>query len=241
MLYVYLGLGFSVLSVGYNINPTYIIVASIDRTLITSANARTRQRSTRRLAITTVTILTLFWMLFHIHAFIFIEIIQLGPNYFVCYYQPGTYTIFLAVCSILLDGALPPVLMIIFGLWTVKNIRQRGRTKQLGCSSTTENIRIGVTHALQSKDHQLIRMVLMDVIVYIICKCPVTITLLYQQITQYNEKTEEQQLIEQAILQLTYFVFFIDNCISCYLNMIISKIFRAELKRIILNIRLCCR
>jgi len=58
----YLLLIFDVLS------PTYLIFASVDRVLYTSPNAGTRRKSTRRRAYISIIIITLFWLIFHIHA-----------------------------------------------------------------------------------------------------------------------------------------------------------------------------
>jgi hypothetical protein len=69
------------------LGPIYLILASVDRAMITSRNVRTRQRSTRRLAIISVCSLALFWMLVHIHVFIYVNIIQIAPNVYFCTFQ----------------------------------------------------------------------------------------------------------------------------------------------------------
>ncbi|CAF3538772.1 unnamed protein product [Rotaria sp. Silwood1] len=231
-LYFYLGLLFTTFAAGYDIDPSsnniifcrfryYIalvlacwessclILASIDRILITSPNARTRKHSTRRLATISMISIGLFWVIFHIHAWIFMEILQFAPNYFVCFYQPGTYMTFMSYNSLVINGALPPLLMTIFAFWTVKNIRQVRHGRHHSNSTYTGTTVIGRSYALQSKDQQMIRMLLVNIIIFIICKCPVTIFYIYQQCTERENKSAEQQIIEQSILQTTYFVFFI--------------------------------
>ena len=254
-----------VLSSGYNIDPSanslqlcrfrfYIgfalavwessclILASIDRTLVTSPNATTRKRSTRRLAITSIICTGLFWAIFHIHTWIYVQMVQYGPDYFVCYYQPGAYTTFITYYSLLLNGIIPPLFMFIFGCWTVRNIRQvRHATRHSG-STHSVIVVIGRPQIVQSKDQQLIRMLLVEIGTFILCKSPVTIFYIYQEVTKYNEKSTEQQMTEQYVLSVTYFVYFIENAVSCYMNIVVSKTFRAELKRIFLNVRqLSCR
>ena len=86
------------------LSPFYLILASIDRVLITSPNARTRQLSTRRLAYVSILLGTLFWVLFHIHGIIFAGIIQWTPDYSACYFQAGVYLIFTAYYSFLVKG-----------------------------------------------------------------------------------------------------------------------------------------
>ncbi|CAF0721615.1 unnamed protein product [Adineta steineri] len=233
-IYFYLGLLLTTLAVGYDIDPS--ATTAIDRTLVTSRKTGTRKLSTRRLIRISVISITIFWLLFHIHALIFTQILQYGPNFFVCYYQPGTYTKFMTFSSLLLNGTLPPLFMGIFGLWTVRNIRKVNRGIRPASLTNTGNMTIGRPRILRSKDQQLIRMLFMNIISYIIFKCPVTIFLIYIQITQNNGKSAEQNIIEQSVIQLTYFWYFIDNSISCYTNLIVSKTFRTELKRILLNI-----
>jgi hypothetical protein len=257
-LYFYLGLLLTTLADGYNIDPStsnivfcrlryYIalilacwqssclILASIDRVLITSHNAGTRKRSTRRLIFISMIGIGLFWMLVQIHTLIFMEILQFGPGYFVCYYQPGVYTIVMTYHSLIITGFLPPLLMAIFGFWTVRNVRGIRRVTRPSNTVNTGNVAIGRPHAIQSKDQQLIRMLLVDIIFFVICKCPAASFLVYQYITRYIEKSEDEQIIEQSIIQLSYFWYFVDNGIGCYTNILVSKTFRTELKRMFAN------
>lgn len=256
--YFYLGFLLTILAVGYATDPsassiafcrfrfyisfvltcwqpTCLILASIDRVLITSPNACTRQRSTCRLMLTSLVSLGLFFALVEIHGLLFMDIFQYGPDYFVCFYQLGFYTTFMGYHALLVNGFIPPLLMAIFGLWTVKNIRAVRRRPVVFYATPTENveIEIGRVHVIQSKDRQLIRMLLVDIVAFIVFKIPVTIMLVYQQITQYHSKSSEQQMIEQAILQLSYFWYFIDSSIGCYTNVLVSRTFRAELSRIL--------
>ncbi|CAF1232855.1 unnamed protein product [Adineta steineri] len=259
LAYLFFGLLFTLLMFGYNSDPStsnivfcrvryYIsfiiscceasclILASIDRVLITSPNAGTRRRSTRRLMIISMIGVCSFWMVFHVHALIFTQIVQYGTNYFVCVYQPGDYTTFITYYSVVVNGCLPPVLMTIFGCWTVKNVRQIRRVRPHVSTRTTGAVVVGRPDTLQSKDQQLIRMLFIDILSYIICKCPVTMMLIYQQITKYDNKSNERQKNEQSILQLIYFLYFVENSIGCYTNILASKTFRAELKRMLIKI-----
>ena len=219
---------------------SYIILASIDRILITSPNAAARKFSTRRLVTICMILIAAFWVLLHIHALVLTQLLQVAPNYYVCYYQPGTYTTIMTYYALVINGVLPPLLMAIFGFWTVRNVRQVRRTKHHSAPTNTITIVVGRPHTLHSKDQQLIRMLLVDIVTFVICKCPSSFCLMYQQITRYVEKSAEQQSIEQSILLLTYFLYFVENGISCYTNLLISRTFRAELKGTLLNIRLRC-
>jgi hypothetical protein len=255
LLYLYLGLLLTIFQSGFNYNPgannivycrsvyyvdlilaslgpTYLIVASIDRTLVTSRNAGTRKQSTRRLSILCLLSLALFWAVFHIHALIFIKIIQIAPDYFICYFQPGAYTVFITYYSLFLVGIIPPLLMAIFGFLTVKNIRQVRRPLHQSHASAIDTTTVGRTYTVESKDRQLIRMLIMEIIIYLFSRFPSTIFLIYQQITQDQTKSAEQISTEQFIANITYFLGFIDSSVSCYTNILVSKSFRTELKRI---------
>jgi hypothetical protein len=260
LLFLFISLIPTFLSNGYNINlgggnlaycrslyyvglilsslgPSYLILASIDRTLITSRNAATRKRSTRRLAITCIIGLLLFWMIFHIHALIYMEILQYGVNYFVCTFPPGTYTSFITYYSLIVIGVSPPFFMILFGLWTMRNIRQLRNALHRSTATAIGTVVVGRSYTPQSKDRQLIRMLLMEISVYILARLPSTIFLIYGQITQYETKSVEQTIIEQFIANITYFAGFIDSSVSCYTNLLVSKTYRLELKRIFLENR----
>ncbi|CAF0863042.1 unnamed protein product [Adineta steineri] len=146
-LYITLSTLFLILSVGYSIDLTtynvfmcrfyyyrsylfdilsafYLILASIDRVLVTSSNARTRQKSTRHLAHICIGCGTLFWMLFHCHALILMDIQEIAPGYFICYFRAGLYVVFTGYYSLLVKAITVPLLMIIFGIWTTRNIRK---------------------------------------------------------------------------------------------------------------------
>ncbi|CAF0830343.1 unnamed protein product [Adineta steineri] len=194
-VYFYFGVLMATLGTGYNIDPSttniyfcrfrfyissvlaccqssYIVLASIDRTLITSPNAGTRQRSTRRLIIISMIGISLFWMIFESHALIFTEILELGPDYFICYYQPGIYTVFMSYHAFIVNGILPTLLMIIFGCWTVKNIRTVNRVRPETNSIGIRNITVIRPVIVRSKDQQLVRMLSVNIIAFIICKFP---------------------------------------------------------------------
>lgn len=227
-------IGFILSSLG----PSYLILASIDRTLITSRNAGTRKRSTRRLAITCIIGLAVFWMIFQIHTLIYMDIVQYGVDYFVCTFQPGIYTSFITYYSLFVIGLGAPVLMGLFGIWAMKNVRQvQHAAHQSGLSTIRTMVTVNRPYTTQSKDHQLVRMLLMEISIYILARFPSTLFLIYNQITQYEMKSTEQLIVEQFIANITYFVGFIDSSAACYINMLVSKTYRAEIKRIFLENR----
>ncbi|CAF2759510.1 unnamed protein product [Rotaria sp. Silwood2] len=139
LFYFYWAFNITIITTGYGVNPgatnlvfcrflyyisivlscwksSYFILASIDRIMITSPNAATRLRSTRRLVITSLITISLFWAVVHTHIFVYIQILHFGPFYSVCYYRSGAYTTFMTVYFVGISGILVISLMTIFGL-----------------------------------------------------------------------------------------------------------------------------
>ncbi|CAF1170887.1 unnamed protein product [Adineta steineri] len=158
LLYIYCNLLYTVVSLGYNIDPAihslifcrlhlyaslllhclnqyYLILASIDRMFITSRNAITRRRSTPRLAYLCIIIGTIFWALFHSHILIFASILQFAPYVYVCYFQPGVQTIFIAYYTVIIE-MLVLVIMITCGLCALSNMRKMRRIRVINNEST---------------------------------------------------------------------------------------------------------
>jgi hypothetical protein len=189
----YTGLLFDALS------PSYLILASIDRILLTSPNALTRGRSNPRLAYICLIVVTLFWLLGHSHALVLTNIIQ-SPNFIHCYFQLGIYLVLVGYYSVIIKGIVIPLVMIILGVWTVKNIRKVGRVALAPAFSTNRTTVTGLFRSAHSKDRQLIQILLVDISVYIIFSLMISIVLMYQQLTQYQLKSSVQDQIDALLL-----------------------------------------
>jgi hypothetical protein len=219
--------------------PYYLIIASIDRTLITSFDARVRKWSNRRTTFIFIAIVTMFWILFHIHAFIYTELIQLGPNYYICYFQPGTYTIFVSYYA-LVATVIPFIFMTVFGLLTVRNLQRLRRVRPAFVTSNNNTAVIAQPRIVNDRERQLILMCLIETITYVIFCFPEFGFLLYQQITQYQVKTNEQLAIEQFVQSIITFCVNIPFSISSYIYITVSKTFRAEVGKLFVRIRAFC-
>jgi hypothetical protein len=263
LIYIYAAPFYATLNVGYNIDASiqslvlcrlrlyttilfnclisfYLVLASIDRVLITSSNARTRQRSNLRMAYTCVIGGTIFWALFHSHVLFLTNIIQTLPNVFLCYSNPGVYRIFLSYYS-LIKELLTLTLLTICGLWSIKNIRNSAR-RIGGATDAPASTTVGTNtaHSTSSKDRQLAFMLLMDTMIYGLFFSTFAIFLLYQQITQYYVKSLVQIQIESIVRNLAQFVAAIPVSTSFYTNLIASKTFRNEVKKVLPWKRILC-
>lgn len=75
----------------------YLILASVDRAMITSPDARTRQRSTVKFALISVARVTLFWLIFHLHAIVMSGLVSFGPGISQCVSLSQSYSNFLGL------------------------------------------------------------------------------------------------------------------------------------------------
>ncbi|UJR32951.1 hypothetical protein I4U23_020414 [Adineta vaga] len=209
-----------------------LILASIDRALATSSTFAIRKWSNSYTVGICIISLTLFWSLFHIHALIYTNILQYGSNIFLCASDLGMYTVFVTYYSLVFNGMLPPLTMIIFGILTMRNIH---RVRRLGIVvDITTNVRRTQPQArvFNKKERQMAIMLLSELFIYIIFSCMSPIILLYRLITQYQPKSLEMQMIEQFISSIIVFILFIPYSINFYLNIMASKTFRKEILKI---------
>ena len=180
------------------LGPSYLILAAIDRVLLTSPNALTRQRSTPRLAYTCIIIATVFWTLMHLHAAIVTDIVQIRPGVSLCFFQLGMHLTVMTYYSLIIKGILIPLLMLIFGLWSVKNVRGVRQITSVSVVSGFSTAITRRTHTNHSKDRQLLRILLMDITVYVIFNGMIAIVLMYRQINGNKSMT----LVEMQIQSL---------------------------------------
>ncbi|CAF1062744.1 unnamed protein product [Adineta steineri] len=257
ILYIYCGLLFLTISLGYQIDRTtsslvlcrlhlytallfhslsqfYLILASVDRVLITSHHALTRRRSTHYLARISIVIGTIFLIIFHSHALIFPNIIQIIPHVFICNFEQSWEGAFINYYTIFKETLLL-LLMIIFGLKSIHNIRNIQHARVAPEESTRATIVDRNIHSTSSKDRQLVLILIGDITMYALFSFIFAIYLIYMQITTNTVKTFDRTQIENNLRNVCLFLLNIPCCISFYLNFIISKSFRSEVKKIFIR------
>ncbi len=237
----------SILNYGYNINlqnssvvlckvffyvaflfailsPTILILASIDRLLISSQNVDTRFYSSKRLAYFSLSVSTCFWIVFNVHVLIMVDIQKSYPSGFVCDYDLSTsyrnfVSYYLAIVNICFC-----LIMIILCLFSFKNIRHirilpRQQRNQV--------------RTMTKKDFQLLRCLFAHGIAYIIFRMGINIYYGYEAITRDQIRTECQQTIDTLLNNFFSLLFNISYCISFVIYVVISKAFRHEVKRMV--------
>lgn len=141
--------------------PSFMVLACIDRFASSSMNARVRSWSRPYVAYRMIAVVTLFWVIFSIHPLIGAIIYQ-SPGQSYCYIQDGVYAIFVAFYSVICNYLLPPILMAVFGLLTIINIRRTRRRVQTAPGLAP----------MAQKDRYLFQMLIFQVLVNIIFTIP---------------------------------------------------------------------
>lgn len=200
----------------------YLVLASIDRFFITSHKVRMRQRSNRRWARRAIAGVTIFTLVFHVHVFSRVNMQTSPLGFSRCYYDAGIYSLFISYYSITFSGLAPPLLLIIFGFLTLRNIR-----------SARVNTVIVRSSFLQSKDRQFVSMLLSEMAIYVLFSAIPPSFLVYTATTSSQIKTLEQLALETFIGVLSVVLSYVPISMSFYCNIIVSKTFRQHLFEII--------
>ncbi|UJR24063.1 hypothetical protein I4U23_027031 [Adineta vaga] len=211
----------------------FLVLASIDHVRITSSNALTRNKSTCRLALISISIGTLICIPLQVHSIIFTQMIQFTPVRIICYFQQGAYFVFVSY-YLSVKAVLVPLLLATLGSWTIKNINALQKVRSISTSLQHQTTTIASRSLSRSKDRQFLLLLLVDIAGFVCFSSFNAFFLMYQQITQYNTKIVEQVQLEQFIRYLCLFINYIPYFLNCYIHLFISKTFRSEVKQLLL-------
>ncbi len=204
--------------------PTILILASIDRLLISSQNVDTRLYSSKRLAYFSIGISTIFWSIFFIHVLIKVSIQEMYPSYFLCYYDlSGQYFQFVSYFSLVVNClfCFAIIVLCMFAFKNVRRIRAIPRQKRQQIRTMTK------------KDFQLLRCLFIQDFVFIIFAVGFTVFDVYQAATMHQIRTPLEQATMDFLYNFFLFLDFIPYCSGFYVFVGASKAFRNELKRIV--------
>ena len=220
-IYNYFTLLFSTLS------PTILILASIDRLLISSQNVDTRLYSSRRLAYLLVGTNVTFWFIFFFHVLIKFDIQQFGFFTSMCLFDmEESYAIFMAYSMVTINIA-SFVVMIILSILSCKNVR-RIRSIPRRQRQTVRTMR--------KKDFQLLRCLFIKDIIYILCNAALCIYSIYRLIRQFHIPSLWQQQFDVFIYDLGSLIHHIPFCLNLYTYVLVSKALREDFKQLIWKI-----
>ena len=194
-----------------------IIFACIDRACLSSRRATIRNFSQIYKARVAGILTIIFWFIATIHIPI-MNTIQDG----YCI-MPGIYNLIFGIYALIFTGVIPPILMSIFSLITLKNLH-------------SVHVRIHVTNKqtnrlMHQRDFHLTRMLTAQVLIYILTTTPYPLNAFYTAITISVNKSLNRQIIELFISFTTgTFLLFINPSVPFYIYITTSKAFRKEFK-----------
>ncbi len=193
----------------------YIIVfACADRFFATRTNVRIRSFNSVSMAMKLVFIMCGVWLVIAIHLPIFMTIRGGVCGMF------GVYKFIYAIYQITLGGILPPTLMCIFSILTIRSLHQRH----------------GARVRARQRDRYLLRMIVAEVMVNVFTSIPYSANLVYGAATYYIINKSAQRLeIESFISFVTQFLVYLLSVAPFYLFMLTSKPFRNEFINIVVK------
>ena len=197
------------------------VLASIDRFLCSSRKVSYRRLSRNTIARRTLIGTFLLIFVIHIHMLIYYDVSEGYCNIFLTEYQTFFDMFFFVISCI-----LPIILMTIFGLLMINNIRQsRNRI-----NSQQSNQR------LKSNDRQMILMLAIQILVTTVFSVPYSVVNLYVVITLNifeHSFSELASVIITFTMNLSRILYFSNPIIGFYIYTLTSKKFRFELKRLL--------
>ncbi|CAF4666241.1 unnamed protein product [Rotaria sp. Silwood1] len=199
------------------LSSTFLVLASIDRYIISSTNYNNHRFSTHSMAIKFIFSITIFWCIMHIHAFFFIIKPKDNNKMFYCTLKTGTYTLIIIFYEFIIQDLLIPILMILFSLRTIINVR---------------HVMVNSMSRLQSVDRQLLIIMLSQCFVYLSFRLPLLIYFVSDYIIKNSRKYIRYWTVNMIIFYLSLLSFFIPYCVFFFINLI-SHSFRVEFKRLI--------
>lgn len=214
----------------------FIVLTSIDRYLSSSPELQHRQLTTVSIAKRNTILLVIIVFLCHGHIFIWWSIRSINGRS-ICNVFNRPYDIFFSIFFVISTCLLPLILMTYFGLKTIFNVRQ---VRHKVFPNDQQN---RVQHMLNSKDRQLIRMLLIQVFSTIIFSAPLTIINIYSTINDNLEITTmspRDNAIYLFLGSLCRLLSYLNPVIGFYIFTLTSRTFRHELKSVVLRFFRCC-
>jgi hypothetical protein len=203
--------------------PIVLILASFDRLLLSSQNVDTRLYSSKRLAYFTISTSSFLWSIFSLHILIKVNIQEIYPTVFVCYYDLSTFYLHFLLYSSLVISVLITSILIIFSILAFKNVRRirivpRQQRNQL--------------RTMNKKDFQLLRCLYIHNIVYIIFIILLLVAVCYSATLNYQRSTPMEQAVNNFLSSLGTLFHYVPYSTSFFIFVCVSKAFRQELKRL---------
>ncbi|CAF1016352.1 unnamed protein product [Rotaria sp. Silwood1] len=206
------------------IAPWLIVLATVDRWLLSSVEAHRRQRSTLKNAQRWTMIIVIFSILLYAQQLYCYEA-NLMDTPLQCYGKTVACRFITDLSFASITIILPLVLMILFGILTISNVRQSQRRIQglkLHNMQPTRNKPTGSnngspeTKSKRRTNHSLLRMLLVQVVLLAIFTAPLSLDKFFSTFSGDNGSPMEKA-INNFVYDLAILSYFISNGIPFYI------------------------
>lgn len=200
---------------------SYIILACVACFALSSSRTNLRSLCRPQYVKTAIVVVPLIWPLIAIHMPI-LTIIRNNQCVNI-----DSYVLPFAIYFFLIVGIFPIILMVLFTLLTMNNLRRLHHRIQPTIVTPTR---------LKSRDRQFIRMLSSLVIMYVVTNLFYPTNVLYTAITHWSIKSLERIAIESIITSITSnYILYINNISPFFLFVCSSAAYRRVFYRVIYN------
>jgi hypothetical protein len=204
----------------------FIVLSSYDRFLSSSHSARMRQLSSLPIARKVIISTIILFFLMYVHTLVFYRLIPSGSTS-TCNISGAAYITFFNILFLMLACVLPIILMSIFGILTIRNVRKlHNRVAPQANDARNERLR--------SSDRQLIRMLLFQVLITTLISTPYCCVVMYSTFALTVFKYQLSTLGLAIFLftaALTRALYLFNSVAGFYIYTLNGPKFRTEMKR----------
>ena len=203
-----------------------LILASIDRLLISSQNVNRRLYSSKRLAYLSISVSTFIWCIFSLHILVKAGLLQVTATISFCYYYISATYFYFNFYSLLVIYIVIFVLMIVLSILSFKNVRHiqpvpRQQRKEL--------------RTMTKKDFQLLRSLYAHSITYIVFSAVAVVSVCYNAAIINQPPTALKQVIQLFLQKVGAFLRYTPYCSSFFIFICVSKAFSSRSQTIIIQ------
>ena len=204
----------------YQILRTLMILACVNRYISSNARHRLQAFNDYHTTLRCILIVVLFWLI----VCSFIPIL-LSIDHEICKMDEDTAALIYSIYLLVFAGILPPILMTISSLFILSNLKKL----RLRIDPRTKN-----TGLMRKRDRDYIRMLLFEILVYILTTLPYTFVAFYTTVLEIQAGYHEHDPDELFLSYMTRsFLLYLNNSLSFWIYILMSKTFRNEFKDLI--------
>lgn len=200
-----------------------IALATVDRYLISSSNVQRRRMSNLKNAYLCIPVISIISLLIWAQTGYCFDANLVGTPQ-KCYAKSDACRVFNDLAQSFITTIIPSLVMLIFGLLTIANVRQSQRIGVSSVGTINNN-----TRRNRKDQRSLTLMLIAQVILLTIFNLPQAGQKFYLTYSFYFTKTSSQRALESLLFNFVLLLTYIPNCIPFYLYTITGALFRETL------------